>query len=196
MTWVWHWESTETLTFGTRIDYNASHGLEGRYLSDTPLDPAAGKPVFRTRSKLQRFTKFHCPPIDVSPTVDKLWQDIILQFVPEHRVQLYPVRLVAKDGESEDYSWVIPFDRAACIDLKKTVFVDRDPTYLSEIHIKRYAHKPGCLGSMHLARDINLKTHLVISDELKNALSATGEDVWFFRPEDAPTPHNLLSDRN
>ncbi|WP_373502314.1 hypothetical protein [Aestuariivirga sp.] len=38
-----------------------------------------------------------------------------------------------------------------------------------------------------------MKSHLLVSDELKEALSATGEDSMFYRPEDAVTMDTMMA---
>ena len=156
----------------------------------------------RSRASLKRFKKLHCPPIDTNPTIDKVWQDIILRFVPADRVQFYPVRLIARGEICDDYSWVIPFDRVRCIDLTRSDIGEggkvtslKDSSLTLVFNVRKYVHKPGCLGDKNLARDEQDAPHLVISDELKEALAATGEDSMFFRPEDTPTIANLRSDR-
>jgi hypothetical protein len=202
MAWVWQ-RPVEGLFWGGQFDYLASEPVSSSdYLSDDPLPIVTGKPIIRSRTSLKRFRKLHCPPIDSNPTIDRVWQDIILRFVPADRVQFYPVRLIARGEICDDYSWVIPFDRVRCIDLKRSDIGEngkvtslKDPTLTLVFNVRKYVHKPGCLGGKHLARDEQDSIHLIISDELKEALAATGEDSMFFRPEDTPTIANLRLDR-
>ena len=88
-----------------------------------------------------------------------------------------------------DFSWVLPFDRVRCIDLNRSTIVRKavrgDLTHI--VRCDRYVHVDGCLGNKHLARDEQEVDHIVVSNELRDALAATGESGMFYRPEDAPT---------
>ena len=189
MAWVWHY----TPEFGfarAEIDYLACEPMTGAdALSETPLGANLPRPIFRARAKLARFLKYHCPPIGEHPVVDRAWQEIILRFVPAGRVQFFPVRLIAKDGENDDYSWVIPFDRVRCIDVKRSKITAKveKPDITLIFRADEYVHKGGCLGNGHLARDEQQPSHMVLSDRLRDALAATGESSMFYQPEDVPT---------
>jgi hypothetical protein len=169
------------------------HG--GEYLGDQRLDPAVYRPVFRSRTGLKKFKKLHCPPIYVTPAVDAVWRDIILRYVPEDRVQFLPIRLIARGEVCDDYFWPIVMDRVYCIDPKKSEITRqlRDEKRFFIFGVKKFVHVPGCLGELHLARDARMDSHLLVSDELKDALSATGEDSMFYRPEDVVTIDTMIA---
>ena len=122
------------------------------------------------------------------PVVDEVWKRIILQFVPKDRVQFYPVRLTARGEICDDFMWVVPFDRVECIDTQKSKFttIDKNEERTWYFGLEKVVHKPGCMKGLHIARDTHVNSHLLISDELRDALAATGEDSMFFRPEDLP----------
>ena len=89
MAWIWS-GSPELANFGAMIDYKTTPIRNLDVLSaDRPIDENNGYPIYKSRSKLDRFTKFHCPPFDLVPVADRLWQEIILKFVPRNRVQFY-----------------------------------------------------------------------------------------------------------
>jgi hypothetical protein len=193
MEWVWR-DPIEYLDLSASIDYQES-GPDASYvyLRAQRVDPSKCRPVFRTRSKLQRFKRFHCPPIWVAPAVDVTWREIILKFVPEDRVQFLPIRLVASGEICDDYFWPIVMDRVHCIDPDKSIITRqlKDDTRFFIFGVAKFVHIPNCLGKLHLARDSRMDSHLVVSNELKEALSATGENSMFFRPEDIATLHKI-----
>lgn len=186
MPWAWKMPK-QYLDFGAEFDPDASRPTE--YvddLSEVWLDPAINRPVFRSRTALRKFKKLHCPPFGSGPAVDAVWREIILSFVPEDRIQFLPIRLIARGEVCDDYYWPIVFDRAYCIDPERSVITQKiqkfDELYI--IRVAKFVHLPNCLGDLHIARDARMSVHLVVSDALKDALSATGEDSMFFRPED------------
>jgi hypothetical protein len=83
---------------------------------------------------------------------------------------------------------VVPFDRVECIDTEKSTFttIDKTPERTLYLGLGKVVHRPGCMKGLHLARDIHIDYHLLVSDELRDALAATGEDSMFFRAEDLP----------
>jgi hypothetical protein len=186
MAWVWT-DPIEYLDMSANMDYEASGPNAAYvYLRNQRVDPAVCRPIFRTRSKLEKFTRLHCPPIHVTPAVDAVWRDIILKFVPEDRVQFLPIRLIARGEVCDDYFWPIVMDRVFCIDPEKSTITQQ--LRKGEKHfifgVSKFVHIPGCLGELHLARDARMDSHLLVSDKLKEALAATGEDSMFHRPED------------
>ena len=194
MAWVWHFPK-ETDEWGADIDYLASAPMRGsEYLQSKWLDPAINRPVFRSRTGLKKFKKLHCPPIWISPAVDATWRDIILRFVPEDRVQFLPIRLIARGEICDDYFWPIVMDRVFCIDPERSEITRKvqDETRFIILGVRKFVHLPDCLGALHLARDARMDSHLVISDELKEALSATGEASMFYRPEAVVTIDNYF----
>jgi hypothetical protein len=185
MAWVWSY-TRESLKFGAKFDYEASAPMANiEHLSSRRLDETT-IPVYKSRSPLRRFMNYHCPPLGGEPVADAVWKKIILKFVPKERIQFYPIRLIAGGEICDNYMWVIPFDRVTCIDLNKSNVVrkiERDDLTMIFL-VKDIVHYPNCLGGLHLARDRQKETHLLVSDELKEALSATGETGAFYRPEE------------
>lgn len=184
MNWIWR-DPSNWLDFDVRFDYEASEPLEpGDCLSEHRLNTSV-RPVFRSRNSIRKFRSLHCPPIDQYPTVDAVWRDIILSYVPEDRIQFLPIRLIARGEICDDFMWVIPLDRVKCISINQSnaeiLFDKPNLTYLSGGG--PFVHTAGCLGNSHLARDMQLIRQLIVSDPLKEALSMTGEDSMFRRPE-------------
>ncbi|WP_425373502.1 imm11 family protein [Mesorhizobium hawassense] len=109
--------------------------------------------------------------------------------MPKHLVQFYPITLVARDGVTQKFSWVLPLGRVRCIDPERsdvTSKIERSGvTHI--ISCSYYVHHENCLRGLHLARDEQQLNHIVVSQELRDALAATGESSMFFRPEDIPS---------
>jgi hypothetical protein len=189
MAWVWGF-SDESDTWGADIDYKLSAPFtEVDAMADGPVDPFKGRPTFKSRTGLKRFKASHCPPIGIRTVVDSVWRDIILKFVPAERIQFLPIRLIARGELCDDYMWVIPFDRVNCIDVQKSDIsrkLEKNGKTMI-FGVRKFAHIEGCLGLLHLARDEQLRDHMVLSDHLKRALSATGEHSMFRQPEDVIT---------
>lgn len=157
--------------------------------SEVPVPLSKSPCIYRSRTGLKKFKQFHCPRIDyLDPTVDAVWRDIILRFVPADRIQFYPIRLIARGEVCDDYMFVIPFDRVRCIDTERSVIPQKieKPDITLIFRVAKYVHIDGCLKDKHLARDEQQLTHLVLSEELHDALAVTGEDSMFFQPEDIP----------
>jgi hypothetical protein len=165
------------------------------HLEAKRLDPAIYRPVFKSKTGLKKFKKLHCPPIDGMPAVDAVWRDIMLKFVPEDRVQFLPIRLIARGEICDDYFWPIVMDRVFCIDPEKSTITRqlKDKTRFFIFGVSKFVHIPGCLGKMHLARDARMDSHLLVSNELKEALAATGEDSMFYRPENVVTIDTMMA---
>jgi hypothetical protein len=193
--WVWD-QPKEAADWGADMDYSASAPMHGtEYLNGKWLDPEFYKPVFRSRTSLKKFRRLHCPPIDVSPAVDSVWRDIILEFVPEDRVQFLPIRLVARGEVCDDYYWPIVMDRVVCIDPERSVVTRqlKDESRFFIFGVSKFIHFPECMGNRHLCRDARMESHLLVSDELKEALAATGENSMFYRPDDVVTIDGLIA---
>jgi hypothetical protein len=189
MAWIWL-NPIEDDSWRAEFDDDSSLPILGSdYRSDSPMSIRSVLPVYRSGTSLEKFISLHCPPFGAAPVVDAVWKNIILDFVPENRIQFFPVKLIAGEVETDEFSWVIPFDRVNCIDLQKSKFsskIETDATTLI-FGVQQVRHLKNCLGNVHLARDTHDIGHLLISDQLKNALSETGEESMFYRPEDMPT---------
>jgi hypothetical protein len=173
------------------IDYKSSAPLnetECMGLERVPITDTLH--TYKTRAALSRFTKLHCPPIGTSPKVDDVWQEIIEHYVNPDDIQFLPIRLKARDGETLKFKMIIPLVGMELIDVQaskirsKTIGLDGS---LIVFDVDEFSYLPNCLLGKHLAMDKHLSGHIVISDELRNALAETGEDSMFFRAEDIPT---------
>ena len=185
MTWVWERPQED---WTAHFDYSDENALGLEKFTTAPIPLGSIKPVYWSKTPLKKFKKLHCPPMGSDPVVDEVWQRIILQFVPRDRIQFYPVRLIARDEICDDFKWAVPFDRVECIDTQKSKFttIDKNAERTWYFGLEKVVHRPGCMKGLHMARDIHIDHHLLVSDELRDALAATGEDSMFFHPEDLP----------
>lgn len=190
--WVWDWPR-EGLEFGASFDHLASapHTFTLGF-NDAPVDTAI-RPVFKSRSSLKRFKQLHSPPLSACVAVDDLWKSIVEKFVPPDRIQFLPIRLIARGEVCDDLYWMLPFDRVICIDKNKSEITRKleKPDKTLIFGVRTFVHLPNCLGGLHLARDSQMLSHLLVSEELKNELASTGQDSVFYRPEEVETIDNM-----
>ncbi len=186
MTWVWYFQSGAN---AAEFDYKSPIPVYETFWG-RPLDPARGPARFRAHhSYFSDLQALHCPPVNEGPPlVDDVWRKIIRKFSPEDRIQFYPATIRSKAYHIEKYSWIIPFDRVRCIDINRSHVTSKiDKPNITLIYsCDFYVHIPSCLGTSHIARDEQQTGHLIVSDQLHDALAETGEASMFYRPQDLP----------
>lgn len=187
MVWIWR-SPRETLDFGA-VDYGFDPQPEVKGFTKFAREPItiATRGIFRSRNSLKRFKSLHAPPTSTTITVDDLWKNIVLDFVPADRIQFIPARITGRGGETcDDFFVMIPFDRVIGIDKHKSeirrMIENEHGTHI--FSIKKLVLLPDCLGDLHLARDKQMDSMLLVSDALKEALSATGQDSPFYSVEE------------
>ncbi|PZF75502.1 hypothetical protein DK847_18485 [Aestuariivirga litoralis] len=89
--------------------------------------------------------------------------------------------MIARGGICDDFSVMIPFDRVVGIDKHRSdisrMIDNEHGTHI--FAIKKLVLRPGCLGELHMARDKQMDSMLLVSDKLMEALSGTGQDSCF-----------------
>ncbi|SFU06680.1 hypothetical protein SAMN05518861_111124 [Mesorhizobium sp. YR577] len=188
MAWVWYGRLDTAYRPAEVDDGSPVHPAQFKSFERAPL--TLGTPAFKIKAPLKSVEKLHCPPVGLPPAVDVVWQQIILNYVPQDLVQFIPIRINCRDGTSERYSLVLPLAPVRCIDPERsdvTSKIEREDTTLI-FGCDFYVHHPDCLNGNHLARDEQKPSHIVISNELRDALAATGESSMFYQPEDLPLP--------
>lgn len=188
MAWVWYGRLDTSFPPAEIDERSPVHPSAFRSFERAPL--ALGIPIFKMRASLKPVEQLHCPPVGVPPAIDADWQRIILKYVPADLVQFYPIKIACRDGTSEKFSLVLPLAKVRCIDPQRsdvTSKVERDDITLI-FGCDFYVHHPHCLFGNHLARDEQKTSHIVVSDELRDALASTGESSMFYQPEDLPLP--------
>lgn len=182
MVWIWG-SPRETADFGA-IDYGFDPipNVKGLTKFASERITINTRATFKSRNSASRFTALHAPPTSTTVTIDRTWQDIILAFVPRDRVQFLPARIIARGENCDDFSVLIPFDRVIGIDKRRSeiqrIIENEHGTHI--FSIKKLVLLPECLGNLHLARDKQMDSMLFVSNELKEALSATGQDSCFY----------------
>jgi hypothetical protein len=188
MVWIWD-VPRENDNWGADLEgFDPDSTIRGLVnYADAPVEPQT-RAIFKSQSALHKFKKLHAPPTSVYNTIDQIWRQIILKFVPIDRIQFLPTRLIARNQICDDFMLMLPFDRIIGIDKHRPdlkSFVENEHGTLI-FGVRKLVLLPNCLGSCHLAKDKQMESLLLVSDDLKNALSATGQDSVFYLPEDAP----------
>ncbi|PZF75041.1 hypothetical protein DK847_20340 [Aestuariivirga litoralis] len=184
MVWIWRWPRESSEFMADFCGFCPQPDVKGLSIFATQPLPPGTKAVLKSRYSLKRFLDLHNPPVN-EVTVDRLWRDIILQYVPSDHVQFVPARLTARGGASDDFFVMVPFDRVIGIDKHRSAISDMlETTQGTRIYdIEKLVLVPNCLGRLHLARDKQNVTFLYVSDALRNALAATGQDSPFYTVE-------------
>ena len=184
MVWIWRrpWNREFDADF---CGFEPDPDVKGLPQFATEPLPSGTRAILKSRYSLKHFLKLHNPPVN-ELTVDRLWRDIILEFVPSDRVQFVPAHLTARGKSCDDFFVMVPFDRVIGIDKQRSAISDMLETVQgTRIYgIEKLVLLPNCLGGLHLARDEQNVTFLYVSDELRNALAATGQDSPFYTVDD------------
>jgi hypothetical protein len=121
-----------------------------------------------------RLSKMHfLPSYDRCPLVDDTLIDIVGQYA-EKQVQFMPVTVRAKDGDVLRFSYARPLLHLPCMDVEKSDIDDWIIPGEEIMDARLLVFKPDCLGDAHIARD-TYTSHVVVSEQLKNELLATGD---------------------
>lgn len=183
---MWFWYFSTHHEIDAELDSGVSSKIPpSGYLSNTRL-PDSVIPAYRSKNLKSEIEIFHCPQIDTAPIVDSVWKNIIEKFVPDHLVQFLPIKVHARDGIIEKYMWVIPFLRVSCLDIERSrigSLLSAPDGEMIAFRVRRFISRNNCLQEYHLARDIHAHTFMIVSNELKEALSETGENSMFFSEE-------------
>lgn len=194
MVWIWSF-SREFTEFGAvNFGFDPPTGVRGaNHMAVEPIGVQT-RAIFKSKYSIRRFQKLHAPPTSTVITVDDMWRQIILKFVPSDRVQFIPARIIARGEECNDFSVMIPFDQVTSVDKEKTEFrrVLKNEHRTHIFSVKKLVLLPDCLGPLHLARDKEMNTLVLISDELKEALSATGQDSPFYSVDQYNEQHTWI----
>jgi hypothetical protein len=185
MVWIWHWPRESFDFCADFYGFEPDPDVKGLpQFARAPLPPGTTA-NFKSRFSRKRFVKLHCPPTN-EVTVDRLWRDIILSYVPADRIQFVPARIMARGEACDDFFVMLPFDRVIGIDKHRSAISsmveNKHGTHI--FGVEKLVLLPNCLGGLHLARDQQAVTMLYVSDELRNALAATGQNSPFYTVED------------
>ncbi len=182
------------MTYLWRTPGNYPNRLMGMYQRRVSRDSYAfrhGKPAKETGERVDFV--FECRLADLKglgcvcnstliPLVSPRLADFLMREVGED-IQLIKARVIAKDGETDRYKLLNITRLVSCFDKDKSKML-----YLPEGHMYGFeylVHKPGCMGSSHLARDAGYLGHIIVSDELAAKMRALNmPGISLVRPED------------
>lgn len=185
MVWIWRGAMGRFEFYADFYGFEPDPDLKGLPQFATEPLPPGTRAILKSRYSLKRFQKLHfIPGLDV--IVDHVWRDIILKFVPSARLQFVPAHLTARGKPNDDFFVVLPFDRVIGIDKHRSAISSmiEKPHVTLIFGVDKLVLLPNCLGGLHLARDKQQNSMLYVSDELRNALAAAGQDNPFFTVED------------
>lgn len=140
--------------------------------------------VLLSQTNAARLESVGCLPSSARcPLLDKTLASIVRRFAIEV-LQLVPVVVRTKDAEVTRYSYARPLVSLPCLDAEKSDIDDWIIPGEIIMDARLLVFTQDCLGPHHFARD-SYTSHVVVSEDLKNALLATGDKgLYFCRPED------------
>lgn len=109
----------------------------------------------------------------------------LLKLAPDD-VQFFDTEVHCKDGILKNYKLVNITREIKGIDYEKSIYYERSLPGGSVMHYFKYlVYKPGCMGSYKLARDKEYHSHLLATEEIKQAFEkAKIKGMRFVRPEE------------
>lgn len=129
--------------------------------------------VVKINAVLSKISKYaSLPNSAMVPIIDRRLADLLTKYA-QRDIQLFRVRVIAKDGDSDEFSILNVTNKVTCIDHKKSEY-SLVPGSQQIMSFRRLEHLDGCLLSHSLARDSEYLSHLLVSDELGNAIIAAG----------------------
>lgn len=158
-----HHNSPDYLSFRKGIKLEAENFLVTSY--ETPVNQS---PMIRCEAEMAQVRKYDCLESSASaPLVNERVQNLLLAVAPDE-VQFIPARVICSDGELEGYS---------ILNITKTIHaIDYENSEYHYIPIEGFVpmlsfdmtvYKPGCLGDLHFARDIEESGYILVNDSIK-----------------------------
>ncbi len=129
-------------------------------------------------------SKFDCIPNNsASPLVNQKIVDLLLKLAPDE-VQFFDAEVRCKDGVLTDYKLLNATHTIVGIDHEKSIF-EMMKTTDAILGFKYLTYKPGCMGSLKLARDEEYKGNFLVTEEIKQAFEKEKiKGIWFATPEE------------
>lgn len=186
MAWIWTDPPERKLPIWADFDHTHSTFASSDVLSDQPLPSDSGIAILDAkRHKLEKILLFACLPTTCSaPVVNRDLGSLLLSQTEQGAIQLYPVTVRARDGDTRDYSFVIPLATVICTDIERSQIRRWIVPEVSAFGFTTLRHRNDCLGDHAIARDKYLR-HVLVSDRLRTIMLATGDKGLAFRhPED------------
>jgi hypothetical protein len=105
------------------------------------------------------------------PIVSSRMREIIESLCPDG-VQFFPVLVNAKDGATDDYSFMNILRKCRCLNVEKSriKYFDYEPRTI--MSIDELTFHPNCMGDLHLARLEELMQLVIVSNRMADELRA------------------------
>ncbi len=129
-------------------------------------------------------SKFDCIPNNsASPLVNQKIVDLLLKLAPEE-VQFFDAEVRCKDGILDGYKLLNTTRTIVGIDHEKSIYSLIESTD-AILGFNYLTYKPGCMGSLKLARDKEYLSNLLVTEEIKQAFEKEKiKGIWFATPEE------------
>lgn len=146
--------------------------------------PQSVTATVRFEVSLKRLYKLNdLPNTTMIPLVGPKIREVLLRMAPEE-CQFIDTRIIASDGETRDYMFLVV--------TAKVFGLDHEQSQYSFVHgtdaimgFTKLRYLEGVLGDLHIARDKEYTSNLLISKELHDAFIEAGiRGVGFYRPEE------------
>lgn len=151
--------------------------LQGRLLEELPAA------TIKFGLKSDRLRTFDClAHSGMIPLVSERLVSILAQTCPED-VQLFPAVVRAGDAEVAGYSLVNATRQVAAVDYADSSFV-QIPGTKAVMKFNRLRHRPEAFEGIHIARERDYHSHLLVSEYLADELLRAGcTGLQFSHPE-------------
>jgi len=148
-------------------------------------------PILRLKATTTEIQKqYDSIPNDAdAPLVNQKIVDLLMKIAP-NEVQFFDAEVHCKDGILTDYKLLNVTRNFIGIDREKSICKMMFPDAPDEIRgFKFLTYKPGCMGSLKLARDEEYSPNLLVTEQLKQAFEKEKiKGCRFVRPEDFYRP--------
>ncbi len=181
--WLWADPPDSTRLPFIYFDYTASKIQSYAIVSCDRLEQEspADIVVTMTRRKAESLEGLHyLPNVVRCPLIDDTLRKIIARLAGDD-VQFMSVTVRAKDCGVTRYAYARPLHKARCVDLARSAITEWIVPNDAILFASRIVFRSDCLGDHHIVRD-SYTSRVLVSDELKSALMATGDKGLRFTP--------------
>lgn len=145
--------------------------------------------TFHVKIRKNEISKYDCIPNNAnSPLIDQKIVDVLCKIAPDE-IQFFDTDIQCKDGILTDYKLLNIIHNIKGIDHEKSIYTTMAPLDSAILGFKYITYKSGCMGAHKLARDEEYSSHLLVTEEVKQAFEkAKITGVNFVRPEEFYRP--------
>ncbi|WP_131777829.1 imm11 family protein [Legionella fairfieldensis] len=184
---IYLWQKPKNCTNKLIAEYDREHSpdrflfLDGVRLANEKVDK---KIVFIHEMLQAKISGYDCIPNNSSsPLVNQKIVDLLLELAPAD-VQFFDTEVHCKDGILTNYKLLNVTSTIVGIDHEKSIYTKM--AQADAIAGFRYlTYRPGCMGNHKIARDEEYKSHLLVSEEIKQVFEKEKiKGIWFIKAED------------